>query len=376
MIDRNATQTYIDQQLDSLCERPEMWGTNLCVELQYLMLMEFWLVSTRPDLEIQNPRFVLDEFHKFCKRAGYPANIPLSDNSIEQDEFKRLLRDFREHFSKRIPPLSPFEEHDLTVAYNLKKDLPLSESIVSQGLGNIRRVLRAAMRSPEGRRSGGRSRKEIEALTDFEIVNVDVRPRNGVGARIVVPMRQQLPHQQDWKFQAELRETIGAVVEMAEWASSSTSAPVGIQEPQKRDWIAWQTIRLIPGSDVESMELGGKLVSRSRPVILTANQRPKLLSILESNLEASEFRQTGTIRALNRDTSVLQFRAESSSRNVECWLVSPDDLKRGEQNLCAKVEVRGRLFTGIARKPVVLVEELSVLEPHDDGSEEQLDPDA
>lgn len=92
-------QTYIDQQLDSLCERPEMWGTNLCVELQYLLLMELWLVSTRPDLEGQNPRWVQDEFRNFCRRAGYQTNIPLSDNNIEAEQFKSLLREFRAHFS-------------------------------------------------------------------------------------------------------------------------------------------------------------------------------------------------------------------------------------------------------------------------------------
>jgi hypothetical protein len=337
------------------------------------MLMEFWLVTTRSDLERQNPRLVLHEFHEFCRRAGHRANIPLADNNVEPEEFRRLLQVFRDEFTNRVKPMSPFEEYDLTVAYNPNRDQALSESIVSHGLGNVRRVLRAAVRHKKTRRTGGRSRKEIEALTDFEIVDVEVYPRNGVGARIVIPMRQQAPPQQDWSAQSELREAIGAVVEMAEWANSSDVIPIAANEPQKRDWIAWQTMRLIPGSDVESMELGGKLVSRSRPVILRASQRPKLLSVLENSLRSEPFAGLGTIRALNRDTAVLQFRAENAPKNVECWLGSADDLKRAEQNLCAKIEVQGRLFTGIARKPVVLVDGLSVRESPDDESDDAMD---
>lgn len=376
MTDRKAILDYIAQQLDSLCERPEMWGPSLSVELQYLMLMEFWLVTTRPDLESQNPRLVLDEFHAFCKRAGHRANIPLAEHNMEPEEFRRLLLLFREEFSKRVTPRSPFEEYDLAVAYNLKKQQALSESIISHGLGNVRRVLRAAVRPEKTRRIGGRSRKEIEALTDFEIVDVEVQPRNGIGARVVIPMRQQIPDQLDWSAQSELRDAIGSVVEMVEWASGSDTAPMSSNSPQKRDWIAWQTMRLIPSSDVESMELGGKLIARSRPVILRASQRQRLLSVLENSLKWEAFSRLGTIRALNRDSAVLKFRAENSSGNIECWLVDPDDLRIAEQNLCAKVEVRGRLFTGVARKPVVLVDTLTVQERADDEIDDGIDSDS
>lgn len=376
MTDRSEIQTYIEQQLESLCRRPEMWGDSICVELQYLLLIEFWLVNTRPELEQKNPRIVRDEFQRFCRRAGYNDRIPLADNKIPPATFQRLLLEFKDSFSKRMTPPNPFEEHDFTVAFNLKKGRHISDAIVSQGLGNVRRVLRAALRPEKARGLGGRTRKEIEALTDFEVLDIDIRHSNGVGARIVFPMRQQTSLQIDWDHQEKVRKTLGSLVDMAEWASSTEPTPLTMASPQERDWIAWQAIQLIPHGDVESMELGGKLISRSRPVMLTSQQRPKLISILDSTLETSEYRKIGTIRALDRDSAVLKFRAEGENKNIECWLADDDDLKRSEENLCARVEVRGKKYTGVARKPVVLINELIVMDTAEDDPSDRQDLDA
>ena len=38
------------------------------------------------------------------------------------------------------------------------------------------------------------------------------------------------------------------------------------------------------------------------------------------------------------------------------------DLSLAERNLCSKVELTGKLFTGVARKPVLVVEELEILD--------------
>lgn len=371
MSNRDPAIKYIADQLDSICERPEMWGPNLCVELQYLMLMDFWLFQVRLDLEQQNPRLVRDEFCLFCKRKGYPGNFPLADAVANVDDFKQALQSFRDEFVKRIVPVSPFEQHDLTVAYNLRKGHALSESVVSHGLANVRRVLRAAVRPAKARQSGGRSRKEIEALTDFEVVDVEIHPQNGIGTRVVIPMRQQQPAQQDWAAQAVVRDAIGALVEMAEWANDITAPPPIVGQPQDRDWIAWQTMKLLPGADVESMELGGKLVSRSRPVVLKASQRPRLFSVLESSLTSTPYGGIGAIRALDRDTYVIKFREDGSTKNIECWILSAETLQVAEQNLCSKVKIQGRRFSGVARRPVVLVDDIAVVEhaPDDDLEE-------
>jgi len=357
MSKNEAVLQYITEQLDSLRERPEMWGPNICIELQHLMLMEMWLVAVHPELDRQHPRLVLEEYAAYCRRHGHGGKTPVSQKLQDPAQLAALLASFHDEFTKRFSPVSPFAEYDLTVAYNLKKGKSISESLVSQGLANVRRVFRAAARSPL---SSGRARKEIEELTDFEIVDIEIYPRNGVGARVVIPMRQQPPRQQDWGAQTQLREAIGAVVEMAEWASGGAIMPSTPNDPQKRDWIAWQTMRLLPGVDVETMELGGKLVSRSQPVVLRFSQRARLFSVLETGLDSSSYTATGTIRALNRDTSVLRFRPDGEAKNLECWLTSGDDLSVAERNLCSKIEVTGKLFAGVARKPILVVEEMSV----------------
>lgn len=105
MTSQDLVLSYVAEQLDSLCERPEMWGPTLCVELQFLMLMEFWLVTTSPKLGHKHPRLVLEEFHAFRRRRGFDIKKPLADANQPIDEFKQFLRAFREDFLKRVAPM-------------------------------------------------------------------------------------------------------------------------------------------------------------------------------------------------------------------------------------------------------------------------------
>lgn len=370
MSNNAATLRYIEEQLDSLCQRPEMWGPNLSVELQYLLLLEFWYVTTRPDLERRNPRYVVDKYHAFLRANGHLASRPLSETLGSTEEFVRVLKRFRDQFLAEMQPASPFEDFDLTVAYNLRPHYALSESIISHGLGNVRRVLRAATRSPQARAASGRSGRQIETLTDFEIVDVDVRPRNGIGARVVIPMRQQQPSQSDSNARDEVKAAIGAIVTMAEWAGADTSQ-LPLDDPEERRWIAWQTMRLLPGADVETMELGGRLVSRPRPITLSSAQRPRLMAVIQQSVRQEPYDEAGTIRALNRDTAVLRFRQDSNGDTLRCWVGSGEVLRLAEHNLSSQVQVKGHKLTITARKQVILIEELIVLtEPSDDDEEE------
>lgn len=105
MTSQNLVLGYVAEQLDSLCDRPEMWGPTLCVELQFLMLMEFWLMTTSPKLGHRHPRLVLEEFHAFRKRHGFDVKKPLADANHPIDKFKQFLRAFREDFLKRVAPM-------------------------------------------------------------------------------------------------------------------------------------------------------------------------------------------------------------------------------------------------------------------------------
>ena len=105
MTSQELVLRYVNEQLDSLSERPEMWGPNLCVELQFLMVLEFWLVTTSPVLEHKKPRLVRDEYRAFCKQQGIDSKSPLAAANLSIDEFKRTLRAFREDFVKRVEPM-------------------------------------------------------------------------------------------------------------------------------------------------------------------------------------------------------------------------------------------------------------------------------
>lgn len=110
MSDQQLVLTYVREQMDSLCQRPEMWGPNLCVELQFLMLMDFWVVVTSPRLGRERPRLVLDEYHAFRRREGLDAKRPVADTT-SPPRFTKLLEAFRAEFMTRVAPtvLAAFE---------------------------------------------------------------------------------------------------------------------------------------------------------------------------------------------------------------------------------------------------------------------------
>ncbi|WP_044250860.1 hypothetical protein [Chondromyces apiculatus] len=90
---------YIDEQLDAIERRPRMWGPDLCVELQYLQLLEFRSATLRPELERQDPRAVLDEFARFLA-LNFPGAPPLPLTALlaeshRERELVAFLREFR-----------------------------------------------------------------------------------------------------------------------------------------------------------------------------------------------------------------------------------------------------------------------------------------
>ena len=45
---------WINRRLDSLIARPEMWGDDQAVELQFLLMMEFYVLMTTGSIESAN----------------------------------------------------------------------------------------------------------------------------------------------------------------------------------------------------------------------------------------------------------------------------------------------------------------------------------
>ncbi|AKT37740.1 hypothetical protein [Chondromyces crocatus] len=106
---------YVDEQLDAIEKHPRMWGPDLCVELQYLQLLEFRAIALRPAHELSNPRAVLDAFTRFLASefSGAPP-VPLSAllaKEHREGELAKLLRAFREQLTsdmvaESVPPPS------------------------------------------------------------------------------------------------------------------------------------------------------------------------------------------------------------------------------------------------------------------------------
>ena len=45
MSDSTYSATYVLEQLDAIASTPSMWGPLLAIELQYLQLLEFYVVT-------------------------------------------------------------------------------------------------------------------------------------------------------------------------------------------------------------------------------------------------------------------------------------------------------------------------------------------
>lgn len=99
---------YIEDQLDAMEKRPHMWGPDLCIELQYLQLLEFRSITLRPELERTNPRAVLEAFSDFlARRFPGTAPVPLScllPRERPERELMNILGEFRRELVTQMAP--------------------------------------------------------------------------------------------------------------------------------------------------------------------------------------------------------------------------------------------------------------------------------
>lgn len=83
-----AVLPYIEEQLAAIERAPEMFGSLLAVEVQYIMLLEIRAVAQYPERLTKEPRFVRDlwnrfnqereqEFSRFDPLQNYPQLIRL-----------------------------------------------------------------------------------------------------------------------------------------------------------------------------------------------------------------------------------------------------------------------------------------------------------
>ncbi len=95
---------YVNEQLDSIERAPEMWGPPLAVELQYLLLLEFYVVTAAPEVAQSNPRYVRELFAEFVQAVAPDAQTkPLSTAVPNPVALAGELARFREIVRERSP---------------------------------------------------------------------------------------------------------------------------------------------------------------------------------------------------------------------------------------------------------------------------------
>lgn len=98
----NPVTKYVLNQLDSMHQTPEMYGSKESVELQYLQYLETWIVSVCPDLDASEPRFVLNMYQQHRVQKGFPATQPLSEVLPSSRALVDVLQEFRSVLDRKL----------------------------------------------------------------------------------------------------------------------------------------------------------------------------------------------------------------------------------------------------------------------------------
>lgn len=363
---------YVDEQLAGMRRYPLMWGPPIAVELGYLQLLETRFVALRPDLDAEQPRLIKDRYQEFLRKRFPQVGVSYLCSIFDVDRIGDLvsaLRDFEEGLQEIIAAKSLFETSPLAMALQLREGVARpSSTTFTAYLEAFRRVLRATLRGPS---KTGRSTKDVELLTNFELPAVEVREANGSPSRVTYPLFQR--HSEQGVLigdpEAAVKEVVAQLVTVIDWADrGGVVADLGgaISDPDRRRTIAAQALRLVPRGEVERVELGGTLVSRPAPVILRAKSKAKLAEVFTENRRVDAFDHEGEIRALDLDQASFRLRATSGT-NHRCWLQEDPFELLSEWELGAQVRVRGRQIFGVFQKPLVIVDQIQLLsEPSTD----------
>ncbi len=341
---------FVDQQLDSLTRRPQMWGTTLAVELQTLLLLEVRSVLLRPEFDRHNPRAVRQALaafvaEKFPDAPGRPiANQPLAGDPYQS--LSDLLFEFRTRLVADMHPDNPFEANDLAVVLRLKKGArqPLASSVGGY-LEELRRALRGILRQ----KTTGRTARELEEVTDFDLTNVSVVPANGAPGRVVLPLQYRPPAQVTTAHvnaaDVELQHALADVAATVQWAAGGAAVEelaAVLTDSVQRGKVATQTLRLMPrGNDVDFVELGGRLFSRPDPIRLNRDQKPRVKMVRMEGFSSVPIIREGSVRQLDLDDGTFGLKVDKKTR-IRCVLSDWDLLPIVQDVLGGSARIVGK----------------------------------
>lgn len=91
---------YVIDQLRVMCAAPGMFGNPESFELQYLQLLEVWIVASYPEIEARHPRFVLDAYGDY--RFEVTNSAATLSSKLSLPELVKALEGFREALGVKL----------------------------------------------------------------------------------------------------------------------------------------------------------------------------------------------------------------------------------------------------------------------------------
>ena len=108
------------------------------------------------------------------------------------------------------------------------------------------------------------------------------------------------------------------------------------------------------------MEVGGKLVSRSKPIQLRADFELPLLKVVSAQAEPEPYEAHDQVRAIDLDRGLILF---GKRERLQCF-VKPEQFANLTE-VGVRARIRGRHYRPLMGKPFVLVDEIEVEERED-----------
>lgn len=290
---------WADQRIHQLLSAPGMWGSLEAVEMQALLLLEMRALAHRPEQELEEPRRVIEAYFEFL-REKYPLKSePLSALVHDEGTFTSLLGEFVARLEATMLAESPFERSDLAIQLTFQQGTRPTISAFTGYYEDFRRATRAAVQ--EGTKPARRPKKDIERATDFVLEDAVVTEPNGAPGKVLLRLGRPAG-QGDWQAEGRVRDALSSIVTLAEWAGSDAGvSDLAIDTVEQRTRTALQAVRLVPRRGIQAVELGGKLVARSRPVELVAGHEKRFLQVVGDRAPVDSFDESDEIRAIDLD---------------------------------------------------------------------------
>lgn len=313
------TEAWVAERIDDMLTAPRMWGSAESLELQLLQQFELLAWARNPAQYPPRSRAVFDLYLEFLRNAFPGTDRPLYEHlpgDADLSSTAALFGKFREHLLRVVPEANPFQHHAIGIRLRFKPDRDATATAVTSFYEEFRRATRTLARQGEGK---GRPTRELAKMSDFVLTDTQMTPKNGAPAEALL-LLDKPNDQQDWVAGERIATSISEMLTLSEWASSNEGiSSLGLDNQERRARTAFQAIRLVPRQDVQTVEIGGQLIHRTKPVALETNFTRRFLEVAESGYQTEEFDREDEIRGIDLDRGTI---ALGKSPRVTCHLTA------------------------------------------------------